>query len=326
MSPIRPFNPTEAEYEAVVAVGNAAWPDDPSTVESKKYWDEKRNPKYLHQRFVWEQDGQIVAFGSYEQSEWSYHPDKYWLDVTVHPDYEDGDIPYQFYDYLLAQLYERNPISLGIGTREDKTARMALLKELGFEQVMRYPVSRLDVAAFDHGKFVGAEERVTAQGIKIFTLAELQDIDVGWQEKMWNLDWAVVQDIPSPDPMTKPLFEDYIKGFSHPEFTPETWFIAVDDGLYVGTSFLWISKANKDKIYTGLTGTRREYRRKGLATALKLNAIRFAQNYGAKVIETDNEENNHMYQINMKFGFKPVPAWLDFKKVLREEEAEKVGG
>lgn len=35
-----------------------------------------------------------------------------------------------------------------------------------------------------------------------------------------------------------------------------------------------------------------------------------------KFIETDNEENNPMYQINMKLGFEPLPAWVDYEKTL----------
>lgn len=62
----------------------------------------------------------------------------------------------------------------------------------------------------------------------------------------------------------------------------------------------------------------RSHRRKGIATALKLRAINFAKGYGAKVIETDNEENNPMYYLNMKLGFRPRPAWLEFEKKIKE--------
>ena len=35
-----------------------------------------------------------------------------------------------------------------------------------------------------------------------------------------------------------------------------------------------------------------------------------------KFIETDNEENNPMYQINLKLGYEPLPAWVDYEKKL----------
>ena len=81
---------------------------------------------------------------------------------------------------------------------------------------------------------------------------------------------------------------------------------------------LWINPANHKKLETGLTGVLRSHRRKGLALAMKLHVIRFAQEFGAEVIETENEENNPMYNINMLLGFQPRPAWLDFLKKMEE--------
>jgi hypothetical protein len=36
------------------------------------------------------------------------------------------------------------------------------------------------------------------------------------------------------------------------------------------------------------------------------------------IIETDNEENNPMYQLNLQLGFAPQPAELDFHKDMME--------
>jgi hypothetical protein len=44
--------------------------------------------------------------------------------------------------------------------------------------------------------------------------------------------------------------------------------------------------------------------------------IAYAQQRGATRIVTNNEENNPMYQINVKLGFKPTPAWLELHKRL----------
>ena len=60
----------------------------------------------------------------------------------------------------------------------------------------------------------------------------------------------------------------------------------------------------------------RAHRRQGIATAMKVRAIGFAKEYGAKIVETDNEENNPMYFLNLKLGFESQPAWLSFEKHL----------
>ena len=129
--------------------------------------------------------------------------------------------------------------------------------------------------------------------------------------------------MPSPDPATPEPFEQFVKGFSHPNFLADGWFIAVDStgadgavGPYVGITTLGASQADEGKLYTWLTGVRRPYRRRGIALALKVHAIEFAQQQGTQVIETDNEENNPMFQINLQLGFQPQPAWLEFEKTL----------
>jgi len=92
--------------------------------------------------------------------------------------------------------------------------------------------------------------------------------------------------------------------------------VAVDGEHYVGLSSLWPNLVLKEVIPVGITGVLPSHRRLGIATALKLKTVEFAKAYGAKTIETGNEENNPMYDLNMKLGFKPTPAWLTFEKVL----------
>ena len=68
-----------------------------------------------------------------------------------------------------------------------------------------------------------------------------------------------------------------------------------------------------------MTGVLRTYRRMRIATALKVRTIEFAQTYGAQWIETSNEENNPMLQLNLRVGFQPAPAWLSFEKRFSSE-------
>ncbi|MBE2224121.1 MAG: GNAT family N-acetyltransferase [Anaerolineae bacterium] len=65
---------------------------------------------------------------------------------------------------------------------------------------------------------------------------------------------------------------------------------------------------------TGVTTVRREYRRRGIATALKVHIIRFAQENGVQEIFTGNDSQNPMYQLNLKLGFKSQPSWVRVEK------------
>ena len=59
------------------------------------------------------------------------------------------------------------------------------------------------------------------------------------------------------------------------------------------------------------------YRRRGIAFALKLEAIRYAKSRGFAVIRTNNHVVNHaMLQVNAALGFVPKPARIVLRKAL----------
>ena len=124
------------------------------------------------------------------------------------------------------------------------------------------------------------------------------------------------------DPLTKPTFEHWQKTvLENPNLLPDAWFIALDGDRYVGESTLLKSRADPNVLYTGATGILREYRRRGIALALKLRAIRYAKSVSCPQIRTWNETNNRaMLSINEALGFVKQPAWISFAKTLKEEE------
>ena len=67
---------------------------------------------------------------------------------------------------------------------------------------------------------------------------------------------------------------------------------------------------------SSIIGVLKEFRRKGLATALKIKAVEVLLRKGVTQLRTDNEENNPMYKINVALGFKPVPFSLDYSKEI----------
>jgi GNAT superfamily N-acetyltransferase len=94
--------------------------------------------------------------------------------------------------------------------------------------------------------------------------------------------------------------------------------VAVLDGKYIGSTDLRVyPKAEPQKAWTGGLGVLKEFRRKGIATALKIKAIESLIKKGITEIRTDNEENNPMYKINVALGFEPVPFSLEYMKKIK---------
>ena len=95
--------------------------------------------------------------------------------------------------------------------------------------------------------------------------------------------------------------------------------VAIDGERYIGISNLWLAEAPKE-LHTGFTGMYREYRKRGIATALKVRALGVAKSLGYERIMTWNDSTNAgMLGINYRLGFEKRPAWIDYEKVLDPE-------
>lgn len=317
---IRPYEPTDIDIAAAVKFVNEVWPNQPSTVEIWKHNDSIRNPKRFDRRFVGEVDEEvgkrIVAMGFISDRIWAQKPGKYYIDIYIDKKYRGEGIDELFYPHLLANLADKQPTELGIGCKEDNVVRMKFLEQKGFKQTMRDPCSELDVPGFESNSFTAYTEKMASSGIVIYDLAGLQKIHPDWMQKLYDLEMVIERDVPDTDDFTPAGLEEYAKHFQRITFRADAWFVAVDGDDYVGMSSLWTNKVLDDVLSVGITGVLPSHRRRGIGTALKLKTIEFAQKYGARIIETGNEENNPMYTLNMNLGFNPTPAWLSFEKVL----------
>jgi len=315
---IRAF--TTDDYEDVLAVSNRSYPDYPDTVDEWRYWDEHRAPKIKFQRYVAEVDGEVAGLAQYNQAEGMYHPRKFGLDVTVDPDYRRRGIGSRLYDHVMAELEPHDPITLMASAREDYVDGVSFLEHRGYHEVMRNWENRLDLTQFDAEQWSDRVESVQGDGIRLSTMAELQT-DPDCLRKLHELDVTIARDVPAPEPRT-PLDYDLWreKIATNPNLMPELWFVALDGDKYVAMSNMWASQASKDELYTGLTGTLREYRRRGIATALKVACLKAAHDKGYALTKTWNETGNEgMLAINEALGFVRQPAWINYSNELKTE-------
>jgi GNAT superfamily N-acetyltransferase len=314
---LRPFTPTDADYEAVVAVRNAALPDYRDTPDDWRHWDEFRPDFCKWERWIAEIDGVVVASGGFYHISGMFHPQKFWIDGFVHPDYQGRGVGQALYARLIERLAPFNPIALRTEAREDHAAANHILRKQGYEEEMKFWESRLDVAAFDPAPFGDAEMRVRDRAIEIVTLRDLMERGESYQRPLYEALVEMQRDVPRPDEYTPTPFEAWLKAvLGDHNLLPEGYFIAMHQGQIAGVSQLW-NGAEAGVLYTGLTATRRDYRRMGIALALKVRAIAFAKQRGAREIRTGNETRNRaMLSINEALGFVKQPVWISFVKQL----------
>ena len=132
---IRPFEPSDADYEALVGIVNALWPDERTSVRQFRYRDENRDQRFLLKRFMGQVDGDVVAIGTYGERAWCHSPGKYFIEVEVHPDYQRQGYGSRFHDFLVAELESKDPICHVVWTREDKPDAAVTPHRIGEREV-----------------------------------------------------------------------------------------------------------------------------------------------------------------------------------------------
>lgn len=317
MITIQPFAYTDDQYEAIVAIDAAVFDDHATSIEEWKYDDHALPKEYPFQRDLVYKDGVLVAFSEYRQTPWAYHPRKYDWRIWVHPDHEFPDIRPAHWAHLIDTLAEKDLIAITSGMVEDKPFAMQFFADFGFVEVAREAISTLDVAAIDPMQLTPLITRVKASGIVIQTLEELATNDPDWQHTLYDLDVTISRDIPSLGEKRALSFDEWIPfRLEGPTFDPKGWFIALDGERYVGLSQGSVNPAHEGEFVNGVTGVRREYRRRGIASALKAHLILYARQRGVQEIFTTNDSKNPMYALNLQLGFHPEPAWVRFEKRL----------
>ncbi len=127
-------------------------------------------------------------------------------------------------------------------------------------------------------------------------------------------------DVPATDPATPETIDEWRPHWTGaPGFIPEACFIAIDPaGKWLGLSNLERPLEDATFLWQGLTGVRREARGRGIAMALKLHTVAFAEAAGALHIKTWNDQRNRpMLAINEAMGFVKQPAWIALELRLR---------
>ena len=123
-------------------------------------------------------------------------------------------------------------------------------------------------------------------------------------EGMYEVARHAGEDIPGSE---APSFEAFrAQDVNRPSLRPELCFVALAGDDVIGYAIL---NDFGREAHHGLTAVRRDWRRRGVATALKRTQIARAKQLGFDRLVTESEEQNDpMRKLNVKLGYLPEPS------------------
>jgi mycothiol synthase len=191
----------------------------------------------------------------------------------------------------------------------------------GYTEIGRRIESYVDVNAFDGGPLQAVLRRVEASGIRLATVTELlrgrdkTATDTFWHD-LWEAEAPMWEDVPWASPTPHWTYEKFKKmAVDSGKMVNDATIVALDGERIA--AFTTTGKQGTDRGYTWMTGTGRDYRGRGLATALKLKMLAAAKAAGLRAMLTTNDEpNKAMRGINAKLGYVMLPATIELEKIL----------
>ncbi|HYU87363.1 MAG TPA: GNAT family N-acetyltransferase, partial [Candidatus Bathyarchaeia archaeon] len=220
-------------------------------------------------------------------------------------------------------LSSRNAMLAWTMAKEDLPRRIEFFQRRGFSERTRNWESRLDLSTADTTPFHGYIEKALKDGITFTTLSEEQSHGQDSLRKIHELVQLIQTDMPREADFTPLSYEDWeTYSLKNPQLLPEGYFLAKEGSNFVGMSDVHRIDSEPGVLNQDDTGVIREYRGRGIATALKLKVINFGKKNGYRTIKTWNDSvNASMLAINNKLGFRRKVGWILMEKILRSESS-----
>ena len=320
----REFHPSD--YERLVAIDNANYPDYTVSVTERRSRDEALDrTKYLLRRFacIDLEEDQVVGFGEVAHLVDMFHRRKFMANILVDPENQGRGVGRAIYDRLNKELVDLDAMLVWAMSKEDVPRRIEFFRRRGFSERTRLWESRLDLSTADPARFGGYLEKALKEGITFTTLAEERRHGQDSLKKIHELVQLINGDMPREAAFTPFSYEQWeALSLRNPRLLPEGYIIAKDGSNYVGLSNVHRNDTEPKVLSQDDTGVRREYRGRGIATALKLKVIEFGKRNGYVIVKTWNDSGNApMLAVNTKLGFKRLVGWIMMEKILRSESS-----
>jgi GNAT superfamily N-acetyltransferase len=218
---------------------------------------------------------------------------------------------------LIEKARVRGAGKMSTNALDDDAGRIAALELLGFDYATGLVESRLDLARFDSSPVADKIRGVEDLGVTVRSAGELDEVGIDWLRL--RFDWMrdyMAEEHPSELRVEQPYDEYRAEVTASKEWFPAADYAAFDGEECVGITCLSFVEGEPGTAWTGLTNVAKPYRRKGVATALKVASLLAARREGIRSVGTINEAHIPMLQLNVQLGFEKVEATVCYGKTI----------
>lgn len=300
------------DFERAARVRNAWFPHHPmSAKELESHASEILDVP--HRRVLFRQSGVDVAYMSVIRAFWSGQEGEFSWNCSYDPDAWNESIAQFAVEWAERSIRELEGTQATVWTNSNREPMIDVLLASGFQSGQRNAVSfalldEIDFESLNAASPIPSEYEL----INLKQLAERRPDS--WKKLYWEDMNRSMADVPLPSPWEDIPFEKFEREMNSDYFFPEWRFLIVRDDEIACSTFVVPNQLDQTLADTGLTATRREHRRKGLARAIKIAVMQKMKEAGIKEVHTDNELDNPMLQLNYELGFRDRYEMICFTK------------
>lgn len=246
-----------------------------------------------------------VGIGSFHPAWWTGDPSTYRIDIRVHPDHAREGVGTHLYRQLCSRLRQHGATRLLGWVRTDAPSGSGFALRHGFiETGQVVQECRLRVS---NAQLAFAEERAKRLGQKGLKIASLAELGNRGETFLYTLS-RLGDDTEAPSQDTaesRHAFLAWKQEVLHGAgLSPQTHWVALMENVPVGMTY--VKRLGAESAENDYTGVAAAYRGRGIASALKRQAILWAKTQGIVWLYTSSEiGNTTMISLNRQLGYEP---------------------
>ena len=224
-----------------------------------------------------------------------------WISVRVLQRHRRHGVGTELFRALSARARADGRTALTMTARHDDVDTQAYLGKRGFVEVLRMRDSVLDITEVT-GRFDPP------------TGVDLVPLSSDLEPAVYLAAREIARDIPVADAIEIGSLDDWRGHELSSQLLRDCSFVALFDGEVIG--YATLHAGDNDEGLHAMTGVVREWRRHGVALALKQAQIDAARRRGLRRLRTGNAIENPMLRVNERLGYRRDVDWLHLRGPL----------